>query len=453
MHPAPPTAPRRGGRLRALLIAAVLLAGALLRLVSATETRVHEPLAGDATQYFLYAYNLKNFAIFSKDPGDPPFSGRGIRPDAARSPGYPLFLSAFVQGPPDRSLERRVALAQALLGILTLGAAFLLFRLLLPRGWDLAALTFTALSPHLVVMESYILSETLFTLLLVLSGLGLMLLARRPSLPAAALSGALLALGCLVRPSLSFFPLFLAAYLLFRYRNKKAAVRALVLLAAFLLVLAPWSIRNHTLAKSPLGNENLINFLHYGLYPNMCYQDRPETFGWPTLSDPRAAEIHRSVEGVLSEILRRFREEPARHFSWFFLKKPLYFWSWSILRGSGPFVFRVDASPYLSNPVFQISLGLMRVLHWPLVALMALCCFWAWSRGFPGTRDPASRSFARMLSLLLLAYTAMHMVGLPESRYSLPLKPFGYAMAVLCARACYQKISAMRKKAAGQEAP
>lgn len=423
----------RKRRLRAFALAAILLAGALLRLASAADTRAYEPLAGDATQYFLYAYNLKYFSTFSKDPGDPPGSGQGIRPDAARSPGYPLFLSLFVDGGPDRALERRVALAQALLGILTLVAAFFLFSALLPPGWDLAALLATALSPHLIIMGSYILSETLFTLLLTCALLALARLLARPSPGRAALCGALLALACLVRPTLVPFGLICGLAPLLRERTKQAAAYGLLLVAALILFISPWTLRNQSLAARPWANENLVNFLHFGLYPDMRYQDDPETFGWPTTVDPRAAEIHRSLSCVLSEIARRFRTEPGRHFVWFFLKKPLYFWGWSMLRGAGPFVFRVDSSPYLSSPLFKASHSAMHLFHWPLVFLGLFASLWVWARGFPGARDEAARALARLLSALLLLYTAMHMVGLPESRYALPLKPALYGMAMLCA--------------------
>jgi hypothetical protein len=46
---------------------------------------------------------------------------------------------------------------------------------------------------------------------------------------------------------------------------------------------------------------------------------------------------------------------------------------------------------------------------------------------------PTGLVVARFVSLVLLYFTAMHMVGAPFPRYSIPLRPFLYGMGLLTA--------------------
>ena len=71
-----------------------------------------------------------------------------------------------------------------------------------------------------------------------------------------------------------------------------------------------------------------------------------------------------------------------------------------------------------------------RLLHGPIV-LLAICgLLIAW---LPSARigvDETPLIIARVLSLLLIYYTAIHMIGAPFPRYAVPLRPFLYGMAL-----------------------
>src|SRR5215831_7417054 len=62
---------------------------AYFRVVAVQETRVDNPIRADARDYYLSAYNLTHHSVYSHSPDE-------IVPDAYRSPGLPLIISAFM---------------------------------------------------------------------------------------------------------------------------------------------------------------------------------------------------------------------------------------------------------------------------------------------------------------------------------------------------------------------
>ena len=78
----------------------IVISGFYIRYESALNTEVIKPLSADAGQYFTYAYNLRHNNTYSNQVGDPNDLKSPVKPDAVRSPGYPLFLTLFVDGLP-----------------------------------------------------------------------------------------------------------------------------------------------------------------------------------------------------------------------------------------------------------------------------------------------------------------------------------------------------------------
>lgn len=86
-----------------LLLALILILGFYLRVGSAAGTAVIQPLRADARDYFMYAYNLRHKHVYSRNSTSLHKSDFQPASDAARSPGYPIFLSAFVSGLPNKT--------------------------------------------------------------------------------------------------------------------------------------------------------------------------------------------------------------------------------------------------------------------------------------------------------------------------------------------------------------
>lgn len=259
-----------------LIVGTILAAGLGLRL-SVDELmlrRVTEPLP-DSMLYVAYAESLcaGNGFVVGTD--------RALRP-----PGYPLFLAScwwLVGG----ESERAVLWAQALLSTLT---AWLVYRLGLgleatglPTGVAVAAMALTLLEPYSVALQGLVLSETLFTFLLVAA-----VVAFCPggtvSPARAVLAGALGGAAVMVRPSgFVLVPLAAAAWMLFAPSKARAAKGVAFAVLGLVFVCLPWWVRNvrvyGTFVPTTL---NVGESLYDGLNPlatgasQMQFASRPE---------------------------------------------------------------------------------------------------------------------------------------------------------------------------------
>ena len=199
----------------------------------------------------------------------------------------------------------------------------------------------------------------------------------------------------------------------------------------FLLGFLPWIGRNMATLGIATDNRLMVNFLHHGMYPDFMYKGIPQSHGFPYRYDPRAEKIGRDLPSVIKEISSRFLQAPSRHEKWYLLDKPRIFWSWNIIQGSGDaFVYPVSSSPYFHNTFFRITHRLMYILHYPVIVLALFGCLMVW---FPLTRIGLTQSsllIVRFCSLLLIYYKLIDMAGAPSPRYSVPLRPFLYGMAL-----------------------
>ena len=192
----------KNGKLIAAFVLVVLAVGGYLRFVMAEETEVNSPIRADAAEYYFYSVNMKECGVYSRSPTDltngcekPPI------PDNLRPPGYPIFLAYFTEYPPTRDMLRNILVAQAILGIVTIFSAFLLFRKMVSDYFALFGAVLITLSPHLVTAGIYILTETLFTLVLTLFALSAIKIREGNALVWALVSGIALAATALIRPT------------------------------------------------------------------------------------------------------------------------------------------------------------------------------------------------------------------------------------------------------------
>jgi hypothetical protein len=416
-----------------LLLSLIMLLAIDLRFGAVTMTVVDRPLRSDAKDYVLYVYNLKQHQVYSQSPvgylgtGTPP-------PDAVRTPGYPLFLTLFINdmGPDE---VRKAAMTQAALSSLTIVLFFMICSVFMPIGWALGVATLMTISPHLVNANIYLLSETLFTLMLALA-LGATILAfrARSHWPWLAV-GVLFAAAALVRPVMQYFPAVLVGLLFFCLPRQRFAPAVAMFLAGFMLLYGIWLLRNLLVIGQMSDSYLMINFLHHGMYPGFMYEGNPETMGYPYHADPRSAVITQSIGTVLEEIWRRFLAQPAEMLDWFLLGKPVMLWSWhNLAQGSGEsFIYPVLKTPYAVLPEFWFTHWVSWVLHWPVVLCAVIGGFISWLPVVSRRLGPDGVFLLRLFTLLFLYVTGIHMVGAPFPRYGIPFRPvlYGMAMAML----------------------
>jgi 4-amino-4-deoxy-L-arabinose transferase-like glycosyltransferase len=234
---------------------ALLLRGAMLLLVSPHPERL---MHQDTGSYLTPALNLLAGHGFSQRQV-PPYT-----PDAIRTPLYSFFIVALYAIFGQHPLV--IAGAQVFLSAMTVGLTYLLGTRLLPEQEARVGGLLLALSLGSVVYALYVLTETLFTLLLL--GIVWALVAYRKTAHGRWLigGGVLAGLAALCRPVALPFLLIAAplAGLAHQGRWYQRALTAALLLVVVCLVVAPWMIRNYRLLGSPtLSTISSYNLLFY----------------------------------------------------------------------------------------------------------------------------------------------------------------------------------------------
>ena len=424
--------PMRMHPLRIALLALVVLLSAYIQFSVATRTSIDGPVRADAVKYVAYAWNLKHYQTFSHAPFWTAAPSVSPAPDKLTLPGYPVFLSALLGPEVDQSFVDRVVVAQAAIGVGTCLLTLLLALRLMPFGFAIAAGLLTAISPHLATMSTYVLTEGLFTFLVTAAlYLGACAIAPGSRLRRAALAGAMLGLASLVRPQMELLPWLLLVLCLaipsWRVHSRKMAIG----LACFLLVTAPWQLRNLSVDSAPGDSDLLVSTLYHGSFPNLMYENDPRTAGYAYRYDANAPKHSASIPAVLNHIADGFREHPLRYLGWYLLGKPLCFLSWEDPANSGDiYIFPVTESPYLSDPFFAGLRALAYWLHWPLTLLALAAMLAAARRPTLLSPDRTQQTAIRLLALTLSYVLAMHMIGAPYPRYSIPFRPLIYLLAM-----------------------
>ena len=419
---------RRAYSWRLLALLSVLLCASWVQWTTARET--HTPSGGgpDAASYVAYAYNLREYGVYSRmqtwnAPARP-------TPDAVSPPGYPIFLTAFMRGAPDIAFLHRVVLAQAGLGVLTALFAYLLALRIAGVGVAFVAGLLSAITPHLATIGTYLLTESLFTCLLMASMWAFVCAIQGDRRSVWAIAGILFGACCLVRPTLqALLPvtwIFVVCSPHWRGRWKSLAIAS----ACWCLLLVPWFAYKYTLP--PSSQPDLFRAtLYHGSFPDFMYQGDPQTFDVAYRYDPHAAEIMASYAGLRKWVGARMRAEPARYLNWYLLGKPAAFLSWDNgpLGTGGAFIYRVDASPYISRFSFGLTNAVMRFLHWPLMLLgiVGAAAVLIRPRVIAAVADPAS---TQLLAWIAVAAIVFHCIGAPYPRYGIPFWPVFYIMGM-----------------------
>ena len=225
----------------ASLIVLLISLGPRLFLTFAADP--HDLVAPDSGTYFAPATNLLEHGAF--------LNGKQM-PEVARTPGYPVFLSAIMVVTGKRLDDedlRTVLVVQTI--ILSLSVVFLywLARRILPPVMALVGALLAAFSPWGAVLAGHPLTEGLFVFLLALLLLLIKLVEDATTVKHAvwgsAVAGLLTAAIVLVRPVWPFL-LFAAGTLLYRYGPRR---RGAGLVLAFMIVsaaspVALWVVRN-----------------------------------------------------------------------------------------------------------------------------------------------------------------------------------------------------------------
>jgi 4-amino-4-deoxy-L-arabinose transferase-like glycosyltransferase len=425
---------------KGLFYLALALVGLLalgMRWYYLTHSQVYQPIRGDAAQYYSYAWNLVNHQTFSNAVPN----SAVVDPDSYRDPGYPLFLAAWMSLVENQNQwYSTVLLAQGLLGGLFALLLMLLARPWLGLKWLLPAGVITALWPHGITINGYLLSETLLGFLVLL---GLLLVStglRRRSLTWTIAGGVTLsAAGLTNAVLLPFAPLVAAGLWIGKPELRKLAV---FLLVAALALPGAWAVRNSQLPASDSAMGRAGQNLVQGSWPE--YHD---AYIQSINGDPAARQtmdqIDQEILGLATspfeggrKILQRMGQRPVHYIGWY-LSKPVLLWGWDIRIGQGDiYVYPTPVSPFETHWPYRLVVAICHGLNGLLLVLMVVGVGFSWPRLRQG--DP----IAMLVSGCVVFVTLVYCVFQSEPRYSIAFRPLEILLACVGLEGLWRMVQA-----------
>ena len=423
--------PAESGRRLPLGLAVVLGAGVLLRLVILANTGDLPLRIADELHYHTLATSLVEGRGFSFESG----------PTSLRPPLYPAFIAAVWTITGSDSLQV-VRAAQVVLAMATGWLVFWTTRRLYDGRTALYAAALGMFYPALITSGFFLLTETLFTFLVVAVAALAVALVQRPSLWRAASLGACVSLAALTRSVLWPFPLVLAAALLWLLpgtaRARLSAAAAVVAGAA--IVLAPWAVRNTRLQNVPvvvdtMGGMNL-RMGNYEYTPHARIWDAVSMTGdrsWIVGLPPHPSGRGPWTEGEKERWARdraiAFMMEHPGLTLWRAALKFADFWALD-----RDFVAGLQQGLFRPPGWFAMAAATAILLAYPAVIVLAV-----WGAFL---RPPVEWR-AHVLLLLLVAFVCgLHTVVFGHPRYRLPLMPIvGIYAAASVAAGAWREVS------------
>jgi len=420
---------------KTILVLFLLSAFALgLRLTYIKKTYIDKPVRADARSYVIYGYNLANHGTFSTE-----FPSEKPTPDSYRSPGYPFVLALVYLLGGEKHFLSWIIMLQVVLSALMVSMTFYLAIRYLTFWWSTAAAVLVAISPHLITMTSYFLTETLF---------GFMMLAALVTFTRAIhewriffFVGASILFGYayFTNETTLFVPFLLVSAVVIIYwkdmwspeRNRMIACLSVFLLL-FALFPAAWRIRN-AISLPPgasTGGGRALQSLSYGTYPRFIYKSK-EYRNYPYKEDPMQPAFSESLHSFASIFWSRFKERPLRYIIWYFVEKPYYFWSWNIIQGQGDvYIYPVITSLYQTSETAEMSRKLMKAIHPVLLVILFLSIplYYLMLRSI--SRRKSVMKSPVFIFITLVYFTFLYSVFTPLPRYSIPFRPEMYVLAL-----------------------
>jgi len=417
-----------------LLFLAITLMALFVRLEYNRATFVDHPIRGDAKSYVIYGYNLFEHGTFSKTPSATP------EPDSFWSPGFPLIIAlAMAAGGPEGGYYPVILYIQALIGALLVPLLFLIGKNVMPRWAIISAALLTAFSPHLISIGNYLLSETLFSFFLLASVVSFHKAVKKRNGFFFALSGTLFGYSYLINPIIFFLPWILVLLTILQENRESRPMfynpyikKPIIFLVVFCLFSGGWGIRNAiTLqSKSDSSRERALMNLVQGSQPEFFEDWRAGRHQQKDSPVHREFFASKKSFSAFAEIFySRFRENPTKYLTWYLLKKPYLLWSWNIQIGQGDiYIYPTPWSLYSVSRTANMTKQIMRVVH-PVILLLMLSGLYMAALKII-RKETGLIDIPVILFTTVLYVTVIYVVFQSEPRYSIPLRPELYLVAM-----------------------
>jgi len=394
-------------------LAVALLLGLVVRVAIIGYTADVGPRIIDEEQFVALARSVLHGDGLAWDAG---------RPTSIRPPLYPAFL-AGVWAVAGEGNWQAVRVVQCVLALLTAGLVYLLGRRVFGQRVGAVAAAVTWLYPSLIFLNFTLLTETLFTFLLVGFVLLAILLVDRPQAWTAAACGVALGLGALTRSVLWPVPFLVCPLLVGMLGGslKRRLVLAGLIFVGYGFVVGPWAVRNTRLQ----GVLTMVDTMG-GMNLRMGnYEHTPEDRMWDAVSltgeQSWVYALTQENPGLEEPITEGQKDKWAQRKAVEYIaanpgttlrRAAIKFGDfWGLERS---FVAGVQQGLYAPPRWFVVSAAASILLSYVAVALAGIAGLWL--------VPPAWRVHLALL-LPVLVLTGVHTVVFGHSRYHLPLVP------------------------------
>jgi len=412
-----------------LIVCLLTITAFFVRIKYINTTDIIRPIRADAYQYVSYGFNLAFNSIYSKDAT----SGKPV-PDSYRSPGYPLLIALAFKLCGNKSYYPFLQYTQALLSALLVPLTFFTGIYFLRTNWALIAGFLVAISPHLISISSYLLTETLFGFLLLLSFYLFVGGVEKVNNYQIILSGLFCGFAFLTNETFLFIPYILSALIIINKKIKyflipKISTKTILyFLIVFTLFPSAWYIRNALNIPENIKSNRALDTMVHGTYPGFIYKSKQYKY-YPYREDPELSKFSSSISSFISILSKRVKERPLRYLVWYLFEKPYYLWSWNILQGQGDiYIYPVKTSLYQQSRFLDITRIAMKALH-PLImfsALLGIVIIITSSL----TKKRLFHVAEIAIAILIIYYTAIYTLFASWPRYSIPMRPELYLISI-----------------------
>ena len=345
------------------------------------------------------------------------------KPTSGRPPLYPALIAGLwgVAGVDDPQVVRG---AQVVLGLAMVVLTYLLALRLFDRRTAIGAAAIVCVYPSLLFAGMLLLTEVLFTTLLLVFVLLYLAMRKRPAFPLALLTGATLGCAALTRSVLWPFPFVFVPLVLMSTSGtiwRRVGVSACCLLG-FVLVVGPWSLRNTRIQQTftvidTMGGMNL-RMGNYEYTPEDRMWDAVNLTGdqnWSHALGQTRADALTLTAGQKDKWAQRAAIDymvahPATTLRRSILKFADF---WGLER---EMIGALQQGLYHPPAWFAILAIIAVVLSYPIVVLSATVGMFR--------EIPEDRWMHVLIGAVVLFIVGVHTVVFGHSRYHLPLIPF-----------------------------
>lgn len=397
----------------------------------------------DSYGYWQIAFNLREYGAFSQSYEFP------LDPDYYRTPLYPFFIIlAEAIGPEGFS----IIACQIILSILTCYFTFKLSLVITSsRFISCVSALIIALDIPSIVMNTLVLTETLFTFVLIVSVYSFVIFLQKKKLKILLLSGLFCGAAVLCRPIGFFLPFLFVAFLIVSERKQigKIIIPLIIFSVTVFISITPWLIRNKITFDhyflSVIREHNMQNYQAAAVYAKLHNRSLPESqsiLRWKTFksfngdANKQPYEYAKFIEKDAINIALENPEILFMHhlkqFFYFFTKPcrayiDIQMGNWGSGYNTIPKDYPIFKYLFEHNSKLTITLVMFQLV---LLTILYLAIIF----GIIYFKQEGKMFYFLLLFLIVFCFANLTMPSIAESRFRVPVMPY---IAILSASGIY----------------